>query len=240
MRKILLVSLLLLSSPALAQFPASTGTLTTTLPAYPVSDPGILSPAPGGPVAIGQVQAQKSDDGKVTILQAPPAPAEVKSGGIVQLSAFGWLEPYVDTVVQALIAAGFAWIGKSKYSQWLDQSGRDALETFVKNRASSLIADGAVSMRDKSVHVDNPLLYRAAAEASTAIPDALKRFGLSPDVVAAKIVDAIPQTTAGAAIIAASHAENDAPPVPVPAEDRPSAAPRVATPNQMPPTSADA
>ena len=133
----------------------------------------------------------------------------------------------------------FGWIGKSKYTQWLDQSSRDALETFVKNRASSLIADGAVQMKDKSVHVDNPLLYRAAAEATTAIPDALKRFGLSPDVVAAKIVDAIPQTSAGAAIIAGAHAENDTPPVIVPAEDRPSAAPQVATPNQdRPPTSA--
>jgi hypothetical protein len=186
----------------------------------------------GGPVAIGQVAAQVDPQGHIAIIQAPaPAPT---GGGVIQLSAFGWLQPYVDTVVQALIVVFFGWLGKSKYSQWLDQSSRDALEVFVKNRASSLIADGAVRMQDKSVQVDNPLLYRAAAEATTAIPDALKRFGLSPDVVAAKIVDAIPQTSAGAAIIASAHAENDTPPVVVPAADRPSAAPQVATPNNPP------
>lgn len=190
----------------------------------------------GGPVAMGQASAQVDpSSGKVAIIQAPAPAAE--TGGIIHLSAFGWLAPYFDTVVQALLTVGFAILGKSKYSQWLDQSSRDALETFVKNRASSLIADGAVKMQDKAVHVDNPLLYRAANEASTAIPDALKRFGLSPDVVAAKIVDAIPQTQAGAAIIAASHAENDVAPVVVPIEDRPSSAPQVATPNN-PPTSA--
>lgn len=186
----------------------------------------------GGPMAIGQVAAQVDPQGHVAIIQAPPAPPAPTGGGVIQLSAFGWLQPYVDTIVQALIVVFFGWLGKSKYTQWLDQSSRDALEVFVKNRASSLIADGAVQMKDKSVHVDNPLLFRAAAEATTAIPDALKRFGLSPDVVAAKIVDAIPQTSAGAAIIAGAHNESDAAPVPV--TDRPSSAPQVATPNNPP------
>lgn len=210
MRRWLIVPtfLMALAGPACAQFPPSTQAVLD-----------------GGPVAVGQLQAQKDDAGKVSIVQAPNP-----GGGMIQLSIFGWLEPYVDSLVQTLIAAGFAWIGKSKYSQWLDQSSRDALQTFVKNRASSLIADGAVSMENKSVKVDNPLLYKAAAEASTAIPDALKRFGLTPDVVAAKIVDAIPQTEAGAAIVASAHAENDTAPVPV--TNRPSAAPQVATPNQ--------
>lgn len=213
--------------PSRAQFPSA-----VTQP----GGPAVIDARPSGPVAIGQAQAQRDPDtGRVAIVQAtnPPAPA---SGGIIQLSAFGWLEPYIDTIAQALIVAFFGWVGKSKYSQWLDQSSRDALEVFVKNRASSLIADGAVSMRNKSVQVDNPLLYRAAAEASTAIPDALKRFGLSPEVVAAKIVDAIPQTTAGAAIIAGAHQETDAAPVPV--TDRPSSAPQVATPNNPPTTAA--
>jgi len=222
MTKILRIAALLLAlaTPAFAQFPASADTQQ------------------GGPVAVGQVAAQVDQQGKVAIIQAPPAPAETKSGGVIALSAFGWLQPYVDTVVQGLIVVFFGWIGKSKYTQWLDQSSRDALETFVKNRASSLIADGAVRMQDKSVKVDNPLLYRAANEASTAIPDALKRFGLSPDVIAAKIVDAIPQTPAGAAIVAASHAEDDSQPVPV--TDRPSSAPQVATPNNPPTAPAEA
>lgn len=154
------------------------------------------------------------------------APAPAPTGGVIQLSAFGWLEPYVDSTVQALIVAFFAWLGKSKYSQWLDQSSRDALETFLKNRASSLIADGAVNLQNKAVQVDNPLLLKAANEASTAIPGAMKRFGLTPEVVAQKIIDAIPQTQAGAAMISTAHAANDNAPVPV--TDRPPAVPAAA------------
>lgn len=203
MKKIalLLSALLLFAAPANATF-------------------GDAAPQPGGPVAIGQVAAQVDPaTNKVAIIQAPAV--EQKGGGVIQLSAFGWLQPYVDTIVQALIVAGFGILGKSKYSQWLDQSSRDALETFVKNRASSLLADGAVSIRGKAIHVDNDMLYRAATQAGTAIPDALKRFGLSPDVVAAKIVDAIPQTQAGAAIVATAHKDDPAEPDVV--TDRPSA-----------------
>lgn len=183
----------------------------------------------GGPVSVGQVMAQVDPgSGKAVIVQAP-APAPV-SGGVIQLSAFGWLQPYADTIVQALIVAFFGVIGKSKYSQWLDQSSRDAIEIFAKNRASSLIADGAVRLQDKAIHVDNNFLYRAARESATAIPDALKRFNLSPEVIAAKIIDAIPQTAAGAAIIASGHAEEPSvAPKPV---SRPAAAPG------NPPTSA--
>lgn len=202
-----------LASPALAQFP---------------SDKGAVSGS--GSVAIGQVQAQVDpNSGKVAIIQAPPI--EQKSGGIIHLSAFGWLAPYVDTLLQGLIALGFAIIGKSKYSQWLDQSSRDALETFLKNRASSLIADGAVRIQGKAVHVDSNLLFRAATEASTAIPDALKRFKLTPDVVAQKIIDAIPQVPAGSAIVAASHQDSS---VVETITDRPPAAPILRNPPMGP------
>lgn len=190
----------------------------------------VVPVSPGGPVAMGQAQAQQDPQtGKVAIVMAPPVDQLAKGGGLIQLSAFGWLEPYVDTVVQALIVAFFGWIGKSKYTQWLDQSSRDALEVFVKNRASSLLADGAVKMQGKAVQVDNGFLYRAATESATAIPDALKRFNLTPDVVAQKIVDAIPQTTAGAAMVAGAHAEDDSHPVPI---ERPSPA----APGFIPPT----
>lgn len=154
----------------------------------------------GGPVAVGQQMLHKSDDGKVSLV-----PAVAPSGGVIQLSAFGWLEPYVDSAVQALLMAGLAWLGKSKYTQWMDQAGRDAMEAFAKNTANSLIADGFVQMRGKAVHVDNVALAAEANSAATRIPDALKRFGITPDVVAAKIVDAIPQTPAGAAIVATAH-----------------------------------
>lgn len=177
-----------LASPALAQFPSDKSATTT---------------APAGPAVIGAAQAQVDPGtGKIAIVAAP---VQQKSGGIIHLSAFGWLAPYVDTLLQGLIALGFGILGKSKYSQWLDQSSRDALEVFLKNRASSLIAEGAVKISGKSVQVDNNLLYRAANEASTAIPDAMKRFNLTPDVVAKKIIAAIPQVPAGSVIVAEAN-----------------------------------
>lgn len=199
MRRFLMVPILLLAllAPAAAQFPGG---------------PSAKAPE-GGPAAIGSIMAQIDDHGHVAIIQAPAEPQ--KGGGLIQLSAFGWLQPYVDTLVQALIVVAMGWFGKTKYGQMLDQSSRDALGTFVKNRASSLIADGAVKIQGKAVHVDSGFLVRAANESATAIPDALKRFNLSPEVVAQKIIDAIPLTQAGASIIAAAHNEDAAAPVPV-------------------------
>ena len=139
--------------------------------------------------------------------------------------------PAASILCQGLIALGFGIIGKSKYSQWLDQSSRDALETFLKNRASSLIADGAVRISGRAIHVDNNLLFRAATEASTAIPDALKRFNLTPDVIAQKIIDAIPQVPAGSAIVAAAHQE---PGSTTAITDRPPAAPILRNPPRGP------
>lgn len=173
-------------------------------------DPGISMPlVAAGPVAVGQQQLTKDESGKVALIQAPAAP----SGGIIQLSAFGWLEPYVDSVVQALLLAGLAALGKSKYTQWMDQSARDALATFTKNTASSLIADGFVRMAGKTVTVSNAALANEVNTAADRIPDAMKRFGLTPASVAQKIVDAIPQTPAGAAIVATAHTPPDNPPL---------------------------
>jgi hypothetical protein len=139
--------------------------------------------------------------------------ATQSTGGVIQLSAFGWLEPYVDSAVQGLIVIFFGWFGKSAIGKMLDQSARDALETFAKNSASSLLADGMVEMRGKTVTVDSKALAMAADAANARIPDALKRFGITPQLVADKIVDAIPQTPAGAQIVAKAH--QDAVPMPV-------------------------
>lgn len=183
-------------APVLGQFPST----------VPTSAPPIYKDGPGGPVAIGQMMAQPdpNNPARVTIVQAP-APVE-QGGGLIQLKVFGWLEPYADALAQALIAAGIAWFAKSRYSGYLDDSSRAALETFAKNRASSLIADGFVNMSGKTVDVHSPALAAEASKAATMIPDALKRFNLTPDVVAAKIVDAIPQTPAGAQMVAQAHA----------------------------------
>lgn len=221
LRIIAAVGMLAISAPAFAQFPA-TATGAAGAPGNmppPKEDVGggATSQNAGGPVAMGQVSAQIDPQGRVTILQAPPIapPPANTNGGIINLSAFGWLQPYVDTLVQSLIVVGFGWFAKSKYGQMMDQSSRDALMTFAKNRASALIADGAVRMRGKTIDIHSAALATAANESKDAIPDAMKRFGLTPEAVAAKIVAAIPQTSAGAQIIANAHAVDPDPPAAV-------------------------
>jgi hypothetical protein len=185
MRKIIIIALLLLASPAAAQFVGSTPT------------------QPSGPVALGQAMAQVDDHQRVSIVQV----GQPQQGGIISLKAFGWLEPYVETAVQLLIAAAFSWFAKTKYGQMMDKESRDALEVFLKNRAASLIADGAVSIEGKSITVNSANLAAEISSANRLIPGALKRFGLTPQAVGEKIVDAIPQIAAGAAIVAQAHSK---------------------------------
>lgn len=147
----------------------------------------------------------------ITIV-APPA----TGGGIINIGqAFGTLlQPYIDAAVQVLILAAVSYFGlfiKKKFNVDIDKKSSDELTKFLQNRASSLIADGAVKMSGVTVKVDNQRLADAANAALNSVPDAIKRFGLTPDVIAAKIVDAIPQVAAGAAIVAQAHAE--APPI---------------------------
>jgi hypothetical protein len=236
MRRLLIVPALILALivPAAAQF---NNIHPEGIPMPPAGDV-VATQRVGGPVAIGQAQLQKDDGGKVALIQAP-APA---GGGLIQFSAFGWLEPYINSVANALILALVGYLVTALKTKWnidLDQGHRNALTTFLQNRAASLISDGAVKMQGKSVHVDNAMLARAASQASLAIPGVLKRFGLTPDVVAAKIVDAIPQTTAGAAIVADAHKANPEPPIPI--VDRappPAAAPTFLVPPTAPLTAA--
>lgn len=185
-------------APAVAQFPGGT---------VAASEITVKQPAQaGGPAAIGQamLQPNPSTDPNAPRVALVQAPAQ-ESGGLIQFKAFGWLEPYVDSLVQALIVVGLGWFGKTKYGQMLDDSSRASLETFLKNRASSLIADGAVKIQGKQVNVHSTLLAAAANEGAIYIPDAMKRFGLTPDAIAQKIVDHIPQTPVGAQMVVDAH-----------------------------------
>lgn len=134
----------------------------------------------------------------------------IQGGGIINIGqALGpFLQPYVDAAVQALILAGVSWLGvvlKQKFNISIDEGHRDALTTFLQNRASSLIADGAVRMQGLQVKVDSAALAAAVNSINDGAAGAAKHFGITPDMIAAKIIDAIPQVPAGAAIVAQAH-----------------------------------
>lgn len=113
--------------------------------------------------------------------------------------AFGWLEPYINSIVAALITVAVGWVLytlKNKLNISIDDSMRLALETFLKNQAASLVADGAVKLKGTQINVSSPALAAAANSAGALIPDTMNHFGLTPEVIQAKIVDALPHVPA--------------------------------------------
>lgn len=127
--------------------------------------------------------------------------------------AFGpTIGPYVNSFISSLIFMGVTWLGmflKNKFSINIDESQRSALTQWAQNQAASLIADGMVRMVGTKIHVDPTALEAAANSGSNVIPDALKHWDLDGpkgiEPLKAKIIDTIPQTKAGAAIVAQAH-----------------------------------
>ena len=132
-----------------------------------------------------------------------------KQGGVINVGqAFGEIaEPYINAAVNSLIMAGLTWLFwllRTKLNINIDAEHRASITAAAQRQAASLIADGKVALQGKTITVDNEALAEAANAALVAAPDAAARFGLTPESVAKRIVDFIPQSTAGAAIIAAS------------------------------------
>lgn len=139
----------------------------------------------------------------------PAAP--VASGGTIDIGqAFSnAAAPYINAAVSSLIAAAMGWLFwllKTKLNVSIDAEHRDALTSFAQRQASSLVADGKVAIQGKAVTVDNAALANAANQALIMIPDVLKHFGITPNGIADRIKDAIPQVPAAAPAIAESVA----------------------------------
>jgi len=143
----------------------------------------------------------------------PPAPP---SGGFIQIGKiFGeTMQPYIDAFLQALAFVIAGWIAtlvglayKRMTGKELEAKDRDALQRALTNQAAGLLQAGAVQMRGLEVHVASADLANAANKVIGRVPDAFKNFGLTPEVIQAKVLETIPQTEAGAAIIAQAHAE---------------------------------
>jgi hypothetical protein len=138
-------------------------------------------------------------------LGAPHQPNAVIDLGQV----FGVAAPYIDEGVNSLIALAVAWFGymlQKRFNITIDQGHRDSLTRALQNQANSLIADGAVELKGKTVTVHDGPLLDATTEIMKVVPDAVKRFGITPEYLAKRIVDTIPQTPAGATMVASAHA----------------------------------
>ena len=157
--------------------------------------------------------------------QPPIVVAQPESTAVINVGAiFGAAAPYINAVANDLIYAGMAWLFwllKTKLNVNIDSEHRASLTAAAQRQASSLIADGAVTMQGKTVTVDNNALAEAVSALIAAAPGAIDRFGITPEKVADRIKDMIPQVPAGAQIVAAATAPAV---VPVPAPPAPPAA----------------
>jgi hypothetical protein len=129
---------------------------------------------------------------------------------------FGWLQPYVETVVSSAILFGVGWLAfilKTKWGIEIDARQREALHTFLSRQAASLVADGFVKVDGLKIEVKSPALAAAANGAGTAIPEALAHFGLTPEKLQQMIVDKIPTVPVVAAVAAAQTAPSPAAPI---------------------------
>lgn len=168
----------------------------------------LVVPAPGYATIVG------GQIGAPTYV-VPPAPA---SGGIIDIGqAFSQVAaPYINAAVNALILALVGWAFaelKKKTGIAVDEGHRDALVTALQNQAGSLIADGEVKLQGATVTVGSAALARSANDLLSSIPDAAKHFGLTPEYVAKRIIDTVPQIAAGAQMVASS--KSVAPAVPI-------------------------
>jgi hypothetical protein len=132
---------------------------------------------------------------------------QAKSGGFIQIGqAFGdFLQPYIDAAVYAILSSLIGWLCiqlQRRTGIEIDQKHREALAHALSNQAGSLIADGLVKIEGEKISVPSEALASAATELMKTIPDAAKHFGITPDYVAARIIDTIPQIAAGAQMIA--------------------------------------
>jgi H+/gluconate symporter-like permease len=139
--------------------------------------------------------------GSPTFVVPPPKGSSIGN-------VFGdFLQPYVDASVTAVITALVGWLAytlKQKTGIDIDAGHRAAIEHALTKQANSLIADGAVKFAG-AIDIHPESLKAASEEVMKFVPGAAKHFGITPEYVAARIVDTIPQVPAGAQIIAANH-----------------------------------
>lgn len=117
-------------------------------------------------------------------------------------------QPYINAALQALLAAGLAWLAwwlKTKWGIDIDKQHQDTVQVWLTNQAASLVADGAVTIVNGKVVVNSAVLNTHALQITQQIPDAAAYFSISPQLVASKIVDKLPTIPAVASMMAADQ-----------------------------------
>lgn len=132
----------------------------------------------------------------VAVLFAVPASAASIDIGL----ALGeTVQQVVQLIVTSAITALVGWGGYllTKFTGIkIEAMHRETLRLFLERQASSLVAQGVVKLKGVKIEVDNVALANAANTALQAIPQAAAFFGLTPAMIAEKIVSVIPNQPA--------------------------------------------
>jgi hypothetical protein len=129
----------------------------------------------------------------VLILFAPAAFAadgQIDAGGI-----YGAWRPYIVEIVGTLLVAFVGWllaILRQKWNIQIEDSRRDALQTALANAAGLVIAKLDNAVQGKTITISSPAVADAVNLVLKSAPDAIAHFGLTPEVLAQKIVAKIP------------------------------------------------
>ena len=129
------------------------------------------------------------------LAQTAPANTTVELGATLT----GQIRDIMVTVIAGVSTAFLAWVSywlKAKFGIDIESKHREALQSFINRQASALLAMGAVKLEGVKLDVKSEAVASLARMAFTAIPDAMKYFGLSPDVIGQMIVDLIPKQPA--------------------------------------------
>lgn len=100
------------------------------------------------------------------------------------------LAPYLIAVVSTLAAAivgVLADLLRRKFGLQIEAQHRDALQTALTNAAGLVIAKGGDALKGKTIDISNPLVAAGVNYVRDAVPDAVSKFGLTPEALAEKI-----------------------------------------------------
>lgn len=106
------------------------------------------------------------------------------------------LEPYILAVLAPLavaIVGILAELVRRKLNLDIEARHREALQTALTNAAGLAISQIGAALADRKVDVRSPVIAAAVNYVIEAAPDAVRKFGLTPEALAEKVAAKIPQ-----------------------------------------------
>lgn len=117
---------------------------------------------------------------------------------------FDVLQPYLTALVSGLASFALAYalaFLRSKWNITVDAESRDALQVALTNGAGALVHMVGSKVSAAKLNVHSPEVAVAVTDLIAAVPDAVNHFGITPELVAQKMLAKLPQLPEQAATI---------------------------------------